>query len=633
MSLTLAELKTETDETYKDLILQDWKDKSDFRGITKHSQKDFNNLIPMYVRKIGDIREKLRGDWSVTLTPIVNDKLKTPQELGDELVEQLQYFLDKEARLIDKFAACVKEVQMRKDGDVVRTKLHDAANYYIDYANGTDSPGGTVHDGLAEPADPGGAVYTMVDGTTTATDGTHAVLAINDFDNDTDDNYNGDYLYNITRSTGVIITDYDADDGDDGSVLVHPNIAGQVAGDTFYILRAAKTITKLTTTEVRTAGDVLYLRANITWDQGTEAVDIIFDEDGNQDDYIKIIGCDSVTNDPWVDADDTLPIVDFEDAAYQMSLGGDNYWYFERIDFTQSNDATGAVIVSASRSAYFKTCTYRNGTANTREGVTINNGGEATFDSCTFQDTNGTSLDVSGSAYCKSCKFDAGVVDGATFAIYAQAGVVYCEDCDFDDNAFGTATFRISGGNIYLRNCSWQATKLSINTAGVGKLYSEDDDETFEAHNTQNPAGTITRDTGTVRGGGADSSAKMEPSSTCGVNNPLILGEPIRGFAQVWVVKDVQIDVTVYAAVGSAWDSALTAAECYAKFSYLDHAVNAIRTEVDSTEQITNDTVFTALTSGAFTPLQTGFVYIWLYLEEYEDATEHIFVDVKPVVA
>ena len=33
---------------------------------------------------------------------------------------------------------------------------------YIDYTNGTDGGGGTVHDGLAEPADPGGSVYTMI---------------------------------------------------------------------------------------------------------------------------------------------------------------------------------------------------------------------------------------------------------------------------------------------------------------------------------------------------------------------------------------------------------------------------------------------------------------------------------------
>lgn len=633
--LTVDELKLETAETYKDLTLQDWKDKSDYRGITKRSQKDFDNLIPMYVKKIGQIREQLRGNWSVTLTPIIDDKLKTPEEMGNELTEEIQYLLEKETRLIDKFAACVKEVQMRADGDVVRKGLHDAANYYIDYANGTDSPGGTVHDGLAEPADPGGAVYTAIDGSTTATDGTHCCLAVGDFDNDTDDNYNGDYLYNITRSAGVIITDYDADDGDDASVLIHPNIAGQVAGDTFYILRAAKTITKLTTTEVRTVGDILYLRANTTWTQGTEAVDIIFDEDGTDDDYIKIIGCGKVgdgDSDPWVDDNATLPIIDFEDAAYQFKLDGDNFWYFERLDIRRSNDSNGSMYLNGVYGIYLKTCTFRDATS----GVGFyTNVATATFDTCTFIDntTNSLKISYSGRILVKSCTFNAGA-GGTNIGIAASGPLVFVIDSTFGaTTAHATEDIAIiKVGNVYTRNCTWNTTPTVTNR---GILYSEDDNSTFESQKVTTDSGIITRDTGAgnLHSGGANSSAKMAPSSTCGPNNPLTLGgNPLSRDFKIWL-SAAQHTVTVYAnRVDSDWATEPVAANFYIQASYLSNGASAARTlSTASTQDIADSDTWTGFTT-TFTMAREGWAYIRVSLEKYESG-KFVYVDIKPVIS
>ena len=632
--LTVEELKIETAETYKDLTLQDWKDKSDYRGITQRSQKDFDNLIPMYVEKIGAIREQLRGDWSVTLTLIVDDKLKTSQEMGDELVEQLQYLLQKETRLIDKFAACVKEIQMREDGDVIRTDLHDQANYYIDYANGTDPAGGTVHDGLAEPADPGGAVYTMIDGTTTATDGTHAVLALGAFDNDTDNNYNGDFLYNITRSTGVIITDYDADDGVDGSVLVHPNIAGQVATDTFYILRAAKKLNTMTSTQVRTAGDVLFLRANITWTQGTEAVDITFDEDGDQDDYISVIGCDSSVNDPWVDADDTLPIVDFEDASYQFVFSGDDYWYLERLSIKQSSDNNGEVFINVCNRIYLKTCTIQDAAAANVEGIRLLDG-IATLDTCTFINNDNISVDVvGGTLIVKSCTFNGGVDVSTNYGIRNTGSTVYVEDSTFGaTTTHDTADIHTqTGGITYVRNCQWNTVPI---ISGGGKMFSEDDDETFESHIGTHDAGVITRDTtgGNLHGGGADSVAKMAPSSTCGPNNSLTLGgNPISKDFKIWL-SAAQHTVTIYAnRVGSDWATEPVAANFYIQASYLSNGANAERSlSTKSAQDIADSDTWTGFTT-TFTMAREGWAYIRVSLEKQESG-KFVYVDIKPVIS
>lgn len=635
MSLTLIELKSEVDLTYKDLTLQDWKDKSDYRGITKRSQKDFDNLIPMYVKKIGNIREQLRSDWFPTITPFKDGKIKTPLEMGDELTEQLQYLLNKETRLIDKFATCVKEVQMREDGDVVRTDLHDQANYYIDYANGTDSPGGTVHDGLAEPADPGGAVYTAIDGSTTATDGTHFCLAVGDFDNDTDDNYNGDYLYNVTRSTGVIITDYDADDGDDASVLVHPNIAGQVAGDTFYILRAAKTLSKLTTTEVRTAGDVLYLRANITWTQGTEAVDILLDEDGTDDSYIKIIGCDAVTNDPWVDADNTLPIIDFEDAAYQIFCNSDKWWWFERIDLRQTNDVLGLLQIKYGHYCYVKDCNFQDNNQANCEGIYLTMSADVIIDGCTFTDCYTASIWASSSIIeIDDCTFTAGADVKTDYGIFTDNGSrVYMKDSTF------VATFDLKdvhagfGCQIFARNVKWSGK--GFGTSEGGAIFSEDDDATFESHITTIHSGVITRDTtgGNLHSGGANSSAKMAPSSTCGPNHPLTLGgNPLSKDFKIWL-SAAQHTVTVYAnRVGSDWATEPVAANFYIQASYLSNGASAARSlSTASTQDIADSDTWTGFTT-TFTMAREGWAYIRVSLEKYESG-KFVYIDIKPVVS
>lgn len=635
--LTVNELKIEVEDTYKNLNLKDWKDKSDYRGITKLSQKDFNRLIPMYVRKIEDIREQLRGGWSVTITPIVKDKIKTPKELEEEITEELQYLLDKETRLIDKFAACVKEVKMRKDGDVIRTKLHDAANYYVDYANGTDSPGGTVHDGLAEPADPGGAVYTAIDGGTTSTDATHCCLAQGAFDNDADDNYNGDYIYNVTRSAGAIISDYDADDNDDASVLVHGNIASQVAGDTFYILRSVKTIHFMTTTQVRTAGDILYFRANITWDAGTEATDINFDENGTDDDYISIIGCGKVgdgDSDPWVDDNATLPIIDFEDAAYQLRVLNVNYWYFERLDARQSADSNGTFFIGACQGVYFKTCTFRDCFSTSIEGIRYTSG-SMIIDSCTFVDCNGSSIEVNGGQiHIISSTFNGGADVSTNVAINPNGGIVYIEDTTFGDTTtFDTADVSASyGGTVYMRNCSYN-TAIAASTGG--KVFSEDDDETFEAQIATMDAGIITRDTtgGNLHSGGADSSAKMAPAADCGPSNPLTFGgNPLSKDFKIWL-SAAEHTVTIYAnRVDSDWATEPVAANFYIQASYLSNGASAARTlSTASTQDIADSDTWTGFTT-TFTMAREGWAYIRVSLEKYESG-KFIYVDIKPVIS
>lgn len=547
MLITLEDFKKElqTHEDYNSLTQSEWEEKIIYRDIVKRSQKDFDYFKPMYLKKIGSIREQLKTEGvNFKVVPLKQDGSRmSDQEVLDNLNQQMDnywYWLKKEKRLFDKLAVVLKEEEYRKEEIVERTGIHDAADYYIDYDNGNDS-----NDGLS-------------------------------------------------------------------------------------IGNAWKTLLKYTTETARSPGDRAFLRAGITWDQGTEATDIVFDEDGDQDNWISIIGCDSVTNDPWSDSNDTKPIIDFEDAAYQFLMNADSNWWIERLDMRQSNDSNGLFYAVNEDIVYFKDCDWSDNASSNVEGIYLTSI-EVTFDGCTFTDCYGRSIfSNNATIHIKNCTIDAGSIRGSVSALY-NGGVAFIENTSIaPSNAFSSSEIECQG-YTYLQNCVFGVSQsITVNRGGI--LYSEDDDGVFEAHTNNTREGIISRQTASPRSGGADSYAKMLPNADCGSTMPLVFGTPLKGFAQVWLEASVEKTITVYARVGSAWDSALTASEAFLRASYLDSAGDCGRTVVESTEQITNDAAWTAF-SVTFTPLKAGFVYLWFVLAEYEDATEYIDVDIKAVIS
>ena len=125
------------------------------------------------------------------------------------------------------------------------------ATHYIDFGGANTKGAGTVHDGLKEDVTAAGAAKTT---------STTLAVAQGDFDNDGDDEYNGDYVYNVNRSAGAAISDYDGNDDDGASIITHGEIAGQAAGDTCYILRAYNTPDDAFDTDLA-AGETCYIRA------------------------------------------------------------------------------------------------------------------------------------------------------------------------------------------------------------------------------------------------------------------------------------------------------------------------------------------------------------------------------------
>ena len=131
--LTKEELTAEIDKDPNFTVLEDadWIAKSEHRGITQRSQKDFTWFENLYPKKITAIREELANGVQVDV-----GEGMTKAEYSDAYDEKLAYLTAKEARLVDKLAAVINEQRLRKDKVVVRTGIHDQANYYIDYDNG-----------------------------------------------------------------------------------------------------------------------------------------------------------------------------------------------------------------------------------------------------------------------------------------------------------------------------------------------------------------------------------------------------------------------------------------------------------------------------------------------------------------
>ena len=409
---------------------------------------------------------------------------------------------------------------------------------------------------------------------------------------------------------------------------------GNDANDGLSPEEAWKTITQYTTTTVRVPGDRAFLRAGITWDQGTEATDIVMDEDGDVDDYIAIIGCDATTNDPWGDADDTKPIIDFEDANYEIKIDSDRYWWLERLDVQNSADTSGAIYVTNTDGTYLKACDVSGGTSDAVEGIACaTDSGITRIEGCAFSGTFGNAIQAlyGARADVNNCIIDAGAVATLTGVYATLGGGIHVTNSSLaPSNAFATASVRATfGGFVYLRNVTFGTETYSL--SGTSTIFSEDNDGTFESHYYWDSYGTISRATTSPRSGGADSYAIMVPTGYCGPLAPLRLGDPLNGFAQLWLEAG-SYTVTAYARVGTAWDSALDADEFSFTASYLSSADTADRTEVTSSEQIANDTTWTAFTM-AVTPARDGYVYVSADVKEYEDASEEVWVDIEPVVA
>lgn len=410
---------------------------------------------------------------------------------------------------------------------------------------------------------------------------------------------------------------------------------GNDASDGLSTGAAWLTINKYTTTTVRTAGDIAWVRANTSIAQGTAAVDIDFDESGTTAARIEIRGCQKEATqtgyDKWSDVSDVLPIVDFEDAAYQVYLDM-NYWKIENMEFRQSADLNGQVYLTLAVGTYLKNVKINDGGNSGTEGLNVGLGSEAIVENCTFVDTWNASLYASSGAGVKTINstFNKGAVRNTTYGVYANFGSLV----EISDSSIGQTTafamndiYAAYSGRVYLRNC---LTNSSYVVATMGRIYIEDDDGTYQSYQTIFQSGTVSRDTGVTRPGGASSSLKYAPVSGCTTNFPLwARDKDLSGTFQLYLEAGIEKTITIYIR-GYTWSTWPTAAQLYCKASYLSNAASSARTTVTSTQVLTDNTTWTAFTM-TMTPARSGIVYVDVKLGLYV-ASSGIYVDLPDPV-
>lgn len=488
------------------------------------------------------------------------------------------------------------------------------ANYYVDYTNGNDA-----HDGLREPTED---TYTAESGTDDND------VYCSSLEKAGDDDYNGDFFYNVTRGESDIILDYIVADD---HIILTTGISGQTTGDTFFIIKAWKTLT-YACAQAFSAGDIIKVRANQTH---SYSADITFVSDGTITSRIHLKSCDSI-DDPWYDSSDTRPTISFGDGAYHFALSSNRFWKIERFIIKEStqcgieaNDARGLIITN---------CSIHTENSGVNYGVNIIDTGLFLIEDTYIYRCGYANIRL------ESCK---GKIEGCN--IYASIvpvtprGIRFVERValEIENTQIGVASKHSTAdlsfynarddyiGIVKARNIELGSTTKIDGQTSETIVYIEDEDQAKMQNSVYYYHGVVIRDTSVVRPGGAASSARGTPKITCNSERELLLMSE-----GLWMPAAAKI-ITVYMRctdfdVGDFPDSD----ECYIEAEYFNSAISTERIKVRSTESFSANDTWTAFTVGVF-PVVLSPVYLKAYLTKYFSGPGGIgmvYVDVKPVV-
>lgn len=400
--------------------------------------------------------------------------------------------------------------------------------------------------------------------------------------------------------------------------------AGNDGNTGLTILLPWLTLAQYTTTTVRNPGDIAKVRAAT---DELMAIDLVFDEDGDIDDYIEIRGC-SIVDDPWSDGSDVKPILTFGDNNNQAHLEGDNFWKFNRMIIKESADVWGNLRLSSVGFCYILDCELTDNSNAAGRGSTIGAGSLGIFENCIFKDNIGINLKVDGGiAKLINCALDGGVTT-TDYGLYLKNAKAECVDCDFGqttDHDVSDIELEVQS-MAKLRNCNLGVAGVSLSAVNT-IVYEEDADAVYGAFKETYYQGINTKDT-TIKTGGATFSMKMQPNAFCGANNPLTLNNDslINYPFNILCTTGVERTITIKIRSVGAWATYPTASELYIEFKYLSDAVTAERTAIASVQVLSHASDWVEFTV-TFTPLQTGIAYGAVYLGKYEDAGDGCYVN------
>lgn len=547
--------------------------------------------------------------------------------------DEIKYCEEKITRIQDKVLLAAEEIKLRAQKLVTRTII--GTTYYMDFNGATGTLTGTwtfanLSATVTANADGNALAELSVGDYIRVSDGTqwYKVTAVTN--NNTFTISPAFQQTTVTDTTGASkYNDYD------GTAIATPFVH----------------LNQYTTDTVRSAGDTLKVRANQT--HVYKNIQINFDEDGTVASYLTVKGCDS-SDDPFGDASDVKPIINFKTSGAEMYLYDDNFWLLQNLDIRGNNENTSGGVFCSGGIAGFKidSCILRGNTIGLYFLI-VNIIACPIITNCNFysNDYYNVELDYlfySASTIFRDCTFDAGSTTPADSNIYIYKYAsgyprgdvgLFLENCSFSQT---TATiydiYNYYGVGVYVstRNCKFN-TELYSNVESVA-IEKHEDYQQVKGDNkirVGGGLGTITKDTSVTRVGGASSSALMRAfTSSFSPLNPLT----IRGYTSHGVDADFKIwcpastqTITIYIRSYGVWTVYPTASELFVEANYLDEGSGGHRARVVSNDVIADETTWVAF-DVTLTPAQAGWVYLTVNLGKYE-ASKGIYVDIKPVIS
>ena len=403
---------------------------------------------------------------------------------------------------------------------------------------------------------------------------------------------------------------------------------------------AWKTTRKYTTVTVRSDGDIAYVRACSDCTDNVTLTNVEFDEDASSTAPHFIIGATADTEDPWSDASDRRPIIDFRDTNYNLNLAFDYWWYFENLEFRNSTDSLGIIYVSASQGFIIKNCRFEVGSVVGKAGteeLTITTDTQALVYNSYFGKLNsagGLSVINGAQAYVKDCVFNTSR-DGTSYGVYVSEGKAYVRDSNFTDTDY--AFYIHYNGKIVARNINISDDVGTYFNDNFGEIYIEgingDINTTYNYHWDS----TLERETTNVRTGGSEVSGKLQPYPSVGNYSRASLTHDsfVEGDFKIWVPANQVTNITVYVK-GYNWATFPKANELYLESYYLGSA-DTTDTDRDTRTRVVSDEVLDDNTDWIgfdtiVNPTIDGWVYTSLFIELYEDLTTGVYVDLKPLI-
>lgn len=373
-------------------------------------------------------------------------------------------------------------------------------------------------------------------------------------------------------------------------------------------------IEQYTTVTVRTAGDIAKVRANTT---EIPVGHIVTDESGTPAALCEIRGCSSI-DDPWGDASDVLPIIDFNNGAFRVDITGDSWWRLYRLEITNNN--TTDLVRLGYTGNIVEACDIHTSSYGGCIGILCftYSSGHIVKD-CDIHDLdNGIQIDHGGSyIYVENTTID---VDLTAVRSNYGGGLVDMVDCVIGNVTVPQYDFNTSSGSLLyvrLRNCWFTASIALTNLITKNSVVvSEDDQQNSGDQHIWTFSGEVERDN-VIQIDGEDSWLMTPTLNQCTENSPLVLrpDHPYNDW-EFFLAAGVARTITVKARETAAWAADPTAAQFYVEVSYLDHAVNATRSTQVSAQSLNGVNIvnFTA----TVTPAQEGWAYVRVVLKDSE---------------